>query len=200
MNTTHLVTLLTDYERSTPNALQQQHARRALTLIQTHQNTYWKRSEFSPGHITASAFVVNPEHTHALLVRHLVLHKLLQLGGHIEPTDTDIHAAALREVYEESGFHGTIMERIFDIGIHTYPQNERKHEPEHEHIDIRFLVEAPMETPRPPAHESNEVAWYPLADITHGTTPFPLGSGTKHMVLLLEKMVQNDSNTAQNSA
>jgi 8-oxo-dGTP pyrophosphatase MutT (NUDIX family) len=59
--------------------------------------------ECVPGHITASALVLDHTGTRALLTLHPRFGRWLQLGGHCEDTDADIVAAALREAAEESG-------------------------------------------------------------------------------------------------
>ena len=56
----------------------------------------------SIGHMTGSAWVVNPALTHTLLTHHRRLDLWVQLGGHVED-DADMLAAARREAHEESG-------------------------------------------------------------------------------------------------
>lgn len=186
MNTPHLSSLLSAYiVQCTGHADgedQRQLAEGILHLVETKPDTYWKRSEFTPGHVTASAWVVNAERTHVLLVRHLTMHRLLQLGGHVEPYDADIHAAALREVHEESGLVGTITSGIYDVDINPIPHNEKKNEPAHKHYDIRFLVECPFVPPTPPAGESADIGWYSLAEIAELEHEGALGTGAYRMV------------------
>ncbi len=55
------------------------------------------------GHVTASAFIVNPATKQVLLLQHKSLGTLLQPGGHVEPADKTIVAAAEREIMEETG-------------------------------------------------------------------------------------------------
>src|SRR5206468_2548186 len=55
----------------------------------------------SDGHVTASGVVVNLDFTEVLLTHHHVLHRWLQLGGHVDGSP-DIPAAARREVEEEA--------------------------------------------------------------------------------------------------
>jgi len=92
-------------------------------------------------HFTASAFVVDEPHERVCLVAHAKLGRLLQPGGHLEPTDLSLEAAALREALEETALelelHPTAP-RPFDLDIHRIP--ERVGEPEHFHLDVRYLV------------------------------------------------------------
>ncbi|HYZ68051.1 MAG TPA: NUDIX domain-containing protein, partial [Mycobacterium sp.] len=65
--------------------------------------------ECVPGHVTASALVVDHTGSSALLTLHPRFGRWLQLGGHCEDTDDDIVAAALREATEESGIEGLVI-------------------------------------------------------------------------------------------
>ncbi len=71
---------------------------------------------------------------------HAKLGRLLQPGGHVEPTDVSLEAAALREAIEETALelelHPTAP-RPFDLDIHQIP--ERPGEPAHFHLDVRYL-------------------------------------------------------------
>lgn len=99
------------------------------------------RSTF-PGHITGSAFVVDVPRRRALLIHHAALGIWVQPGGHVDPGESPM-MAALRELLEETGVIGELLlQRIFDIDIHAIPANPRKGEPDHHHIDIRYLVAA----------------------------------------------------------
>jgi 8-oxo-dGTP pyrophosphatase MutT (NUDIX family) len=92
-------------------------------------------------HFTASAFVVDEAGGLTCLVDHAKLGRLLQPGGHVEPTDISLEAAALREAREETSleldFHPTAP-RPFDLDIHEIP--ERPGEPAHFHLDVRYLL------------------------------------------------------------
>jgi 8-oxo-dGTP pyrophosphatase MutT (NUDIX family) len=96
----------------------------------------WPRSEFDPGHFTASGFVISPDRGSLLLIHHGKLDRWLQPGGHIESEDTTVEAAARREVLEETGvrdleFVGTTPMRIDAHAIPGYGS-----EPAHLHIDL----------------------------------------------------------------
>ncbi len=116
-----------------------------------------------PGHITASAWIVDPDRTSALLVHHRKLERWLQPGGHIED-DPDTLAAARREVQEETGLDDLeAANGIFDLDIHAIPA--RGHDPEHLHYDVRFLfVAEPTRTLRLSA-ESHDLRWFTFAEI-----------------------------------
>jgi len=111
-----------------------------------------------PGHITGSAWIVNPERTQSLLVHHAKLNKWVQPGGHADG-DENILRVAMREAEEETGLKNlTLVTRVpFDVDIHVIPQ--RPDFPEHFHYDIRFLFEASLEEPILVSEESHDVKW-----------------------------------------
>ncbi len=101
------------------------------------------RSFFTPGHFTASAFVLSPDDRSVLLVFHGKLHRWLQPGGHLEPHDLDLLAAARREVEEEVGVRDAelVGAGLFDVDIHDIPP--LKGDPPHRHYDLRVLLRSP---------------------------------------------------------
>ncbi len=115
------------------------------------------------GHITGSAWLLDPTGQRALLTLHHKLQRWLQPGGHAD-SDADTLRVALREAEEESGIEGItpLSREIFDVDVHRIPA--RAHEPAHLHYDIRYLLRAPHAHFRISA-ESDELAWMSAADI-----------------------------------
>ncbi|HSM80873.1 MAG TPA: NUDIX hydrolase [Nodosilinea sp.] len=132
-----------------------------LAFLAEHHRC-WQRDNYV-GHLTASAWVVNPAKSHVLLTHHRKFDCWLQLGGHVDEEDDSLLTAALREAREESGIQAIepLQATIFDIGHH--PINTAK-EPPHVHYDIRYLLMArTMEFVV--SEESNDLAWFPLAEM-----------------------------------
>jgi 8-oxo-dGTP pyrophosphatase MutT (NUDIX family) len=116
-------------------------------------------SRTQPGaHFTGSAIVVDPEGQRVCMVNHRKLGRWLQPGGHAEPADGgSMEATALREAREETGCRVALhphAPRLLDVDIHCIP--ERKGEPAHDHLDVRYLVRA--ENPDALSHDPNESA------------------------------------------
>jgi 8-oxo-dGTP pyrophosphatase MutT (NUDIX family) len=117
------------------------------------------------GHLTGSAWIVDPDRTRTLLTHHRKLDKWLQLGGHADG-DPDLQAVALREAREESGLTRVrpVAAEIFDLDRHWIP--ERKTEPAHWHYDLRFMIEADPVEPLTVTNESKDLAWVEVARVT----------------------------------
>jgi 8-oxo-dGTP pyrophosphatase MutT (NUDIX family) len=115
--------------------------RRCLDLLDAPGDPF-SRSHFRPGHFTASAFVLSPAGDALVLVWHEKLRRWLQPGGHFEPGDRDLLAAARREVEEETGLRDlrVVVDGLFDVAVHPIPPLGG--EPAHEHFDLRLLLRA----------------------------------------------------------
>lgn len=118
------------------------------------------------GHLTASAFVVDPTDGRFILLHHRKLGRWLQPGGHADGND-DLAAVALAEAAEETGLDGLVVRLpALDVDIHEVaPPGERPHL----HLDVRFVVEsrpgAAAAGPPPGNEESHEVRWVRVQEL-----------------------------------
>jgi len=137
---------------------------RTRNFVMQHSNCFDRH--LAIGHVSGSAWVVNPARTHALLLHHRKLGFWLQPGGHADG-DSDIVRVVLKETSEESGvdFNDVrlLSDEIFDVDVHTV--YESKHDPRHEHFDIRFLVEIDDSIPIPGNNESHDIGWAAIDEV-----------------------------------
>lgn len=136
---------------------------------------------FVPGHVTASAFVVDKSRTRLLLIHHGKLLRWLQPGGHVDP-DEDVLTAAIREVREETGVVGVpLIDGVFDVDVHPIPANGGR--PPHLHYDVRFLLEATDEE----LSDSDEVLgvqWVSFDEVAAMDTDDSVRRATEKLVAL----------------
>ena len=124
----------------------------------------WRRSEFDPGHFTASGFVASPDGTAILLVEHRRLQRWLQPGGHFEIGDPNVDAAARREVREETGVEDldALTDRLLRVDAHAIPP--RSDEPAHTHFDLALPYRSTTWSIGPIA-EVLDARWVPFEDL-----------------------------------
>ncbi len=135
-----------------------------INFIKENPNCF-ERTNLS-GHITGSAWVLSPDEKKVLLTHHKKLNRWLQVGGHSDGEDNTWNVA-LREATEESGILDIefVTQEIFDIDIHTIPENPKKSEPEHKHYDVRFLLKALTEN-FIMSTESNSLKWATFQELS----------------------------------
>jgi len=148
-------TLLAAWEA--PNAEQSAVRDRMVAFIDAHPDDAHRRS-CVPGHLTASALVVEDGGRRALLCEHRKLGLWLQVGGHCDG-DANLAACALREAREETGIAGLEIDPVpIDVDVHVIPAHGR--DPEHLHLDTRFLIRAPAGAAPVCSAESLSLAWF----------------------------------------
>ena len=137
---------------------------RTIDFVKANENFHLRTTE--AGHVTASAWVVNAERTHALLIHHKKLDRWFQMGGHIEVQDATLAEAALREAREESGLESPALlsEAVYDIDVHEIP--EKNGVKAHWHFDVRFLMVADMHEPLLQSDEVKDIRWFNLDELS----------------------------------
>ena len=140
--------------------------RRAIMFVEEHEDIFYR--ELWPAHVTGSAWVVSPDRSRVLMMPHRKHDQWFPPGGHADG-DADILRVALRETAEETGMEPSqvrlLSSDVFDVDIHTIPAIGD--EPQHEHIDARFLVEIDDSLEVPGNDESHEVIWVDLYNVSH---------------------------------
>ncbi|HVX44727.1 MAG TPA: coenzyme F420-0:L-glutamate ligase [Mycobacteriales bacterium] len=127
-----------------------------------------------PGHITASALLVDATGSRTLLTLHPRVGAWLQLGGHLED-DRSVADAALREATEESGIDGLQLDPE-PLRIAVHPITCSLGVPTR-HLDVQYLVHAPPGAMPRISDESLDLQWFDLDAL-----PEPLASGVSGLV------------------
>ena len=163
-------------------AYREQHPREAATadrfldFVRRHQRCFQR--DCLPGHVTASAWLIDPAGSRVLLTHHRKLNRWLQPGGHCDG-DPDTLRTALREAAEESGVGvEACSEAPLDIDIHAIPARKpfpshkaapaRPAEPAHFHYDLRYVLRATSDE-FTVGEESHALAWVGFADLADYT-------------------------------
>ncbi|KAF5994963.1 NUDIX hydrolase [Streptomyces sp. WAC00263] len=130
-----------------------------LDHLSEHPDGMWKAC--TAGHVTASALVIDPVGGRVLLTLHRKLQMWLQMGGHCEPGDPTLAAAALREATEESGIAGLILLPGGPVTLdrHAIPA------PCNWHLDVQYAALAPAEAVAAISDESLDLRWFPYEEV-----------------------------------
>lgn len=125
------------------------------------------RRECVPGHVTASALVLDHSGSQVLLTLHPRLGRWVQLGGHCDDVDSDIVAAALREATEESGVADLRIDPDL-VAVHVHPVTCSLGVPTR-HLDLQFVAHAPAGAQIAISDESVDLRWWPTDELPAGT-------------------------------
>ena len=141
-------------------------ANRFLEFVRRHERCFHR--DCLPGHVTGSAWLIDPNGGRVLLTHHRKLNRWLQPGGHCDG-DPDTLRTALREAAEESGVAVEACSDVpLDIDIHAIPARKagpaRAAEPAHFHYDVRYALRAKSDD-FAVSEESHALAWVGFADL-----------------------------------
>ncbi|HJQ43484.1 MAG TPA: coenzyme F420-0:L-glutamate ligase [Jatrophihabitantaceae bacterium] len=127
-----------------------------LGFLAARPDAMWRSC--APGHLTASALVVDPVRRLVLLTLHPRVGLWVQVGGHCEPGDHTLLDAASREAREESGI-GSLSFDPAPLGLDVHPITCSLGVPTR-HFDVRFLAVAPEGAEPVQSTESLDLQWF----------------------------------------
>ncbi|OBH18597.1 NUDIX hydrolase [Mycobacterium sp. E3247] len=156
------ISLLSDWQAPDPAQDALRHAVLAFVLARPDAC----RRACVPGHLTASALVVDHTGSQVLLTLHPRVGRWVQLGGHCDDDDGDVVAAALREATEESGVDGLRIEPGL-AAIHVHPVTCSLGVPTR-HLDLQFVAHAPAGARIAISDESEDLRWWPADALPDG--------------------------------
>lgn len=132
-------------------------SRELVLMLLAHTPAPFSRSQFTPGHITATGLILHPDRQAFLVVHHRRLNRWLLPGGHVEREDRVIEDTARREVTEETGaILSPDRPSLAGIDVHGIPPG--KGEPYHLHHDLIFAFRA-LSAEAVATEEVRQVAW-----------------------------------------
>ena len=143
-----------------------------LAFLEKNPDAFYRTNLLA--HMTASAWVVNPQRSKALMVYHRLYDSWSWTGGHADGEE-DLLAVALREVREETGVQRLrpVTEEIYSLEVLTVDGHEKhgRYVPSHLHLNVTYLLEAEEDQPlRVCEAENSGVAWFSLADALSAST------------------------------
>jgi coenzyme F420-0:L-glutamate ligase len=138
-----------------------------LGYLAARPDAMWRSC--APGHLTASALVIEPSRRLVLLTLHPRAGMWVQVGGHCEPGDNTMLDAAAREAREESGI-GALSFDPAPLGLDVHPITCSLGVPTR-HFDVRFLAVAPTGAEPVRSAESLDLQWFPWDALPAGASP-----------------------------
>ena len=148
---------------------EQEAADKATLLALLATDTDISRRDNLVAHLTASAWVVNPERNKVLMAYHNLFDSWAWLGGHADG-DYDLAAVAEEEAREEAGLLDVklVTDEILSLEILTVDGHRKKgkYVPSHLHLNCTYLLEADPNAPiRVKEDENSQVGWIDFDDI-----------------------------------
>ncbi|WP_285724300.1 NUDIX hydrolase [Psychromicrobium xiongbiense] len=140
-----------------------------LTFLQTTGAAGLERAG-DPRHLTASCFVFSPDFRQILLCFHGKGNFWVQLGGHLEPDDASLAAAALRECREESGLEQLELLSPLPRDLDLHPLSSAFGSCR-AHFDVGMAAIADPTAPLVISSESRDLRWWPVDGLPPTAAP-----------------------------
>jgi len=145
-----------------PDAAQEAWRSEYVEHLRTRADGVWKAS--FPSHLTAGALVLDHDGRRVLLNLHGKAKRWFAFGGHLEPGDATLAAAALREGTEESGLVGLQIDpEPVHLSLHTVdfcnPRGPVRH------LDVRFVARLGEHSEPVVSDESLDVRWFDADEV-----------------------------------
>ena len=159
--------LKNDIEQYIPYDLQEAKEQEVmLKYLSNFDNLLTRENEFA--HLTASAWIVNPERTKVLMAYHNIYQSWSWIGGHADG-NADLLEVALKEITEETGLVSIapIMKDIYSLEILGVPGHIKKGSPiaTHLHLNVTYLIEAnETEKTTIKIDENSAIKWMDLVE------------------------------------
>ena len=157
------------------NAQETEDRLRILDFLQKNEDAFLRTNRTA--HMTASAWVVNPERTKVLMAYHRIYDSWAWLGGHADGEE-DLLAVAVKEVREESGVHEVhpVNGEILSLEVLPVFGHEKRgvYVSSHLHMNVTYLLEVDdrqglFVNPE----ENSAVGWFrPEEALAHSTEPW----------------------------
>lgn len=108
--------------------------------------------------------MLSADGSQVLLNLHRKAQRWFAFGGHIEPEDTTLAGAALREAHEESGLPDLVIDPVpVHLSLHTVdfcnPRGPVRH------LDVRFLAHLGEASDPVVSDESLDIRWFGVDDL-----------------------------------
>ena len=143
-----------------------------LHCLETEKDIFTRANRLA--HMTASAWIVNPERTKVLMAYHNIYHSWSWLGGHADG-ETDLLKVALKEAKEESGIYHVkpVSEKIYSLEVLTVDGHVKRGEyvSSHLHLNVTYLLQAEeTDVLHIKEDENSNVGWFSLEDAVAAST------------------------------
>lgn len=143
-----------------------------LHCLETEKDIFTRANRLA--HMTASAWIVNPERTKVLMAYHNIYHSWSWLGGHADG-ETDLLKVALKEAREESGIYHVkpVSEKIYSLEVLTVDGHVKRGEyvSSHLHLNVTYLLQAEeTDVLHIKEDENSNVGWFSLEDAVAAST------------------------------